>query len=250
MKKPRVLKNEIGHSIIWLGTRYWDMRDVSDFLDCAWRIRGNRKNFFEYPQVEIYRENHKRYLAILRRIIADSKEIMRHNRSRHVFFIIVSDDVVQAPWFKVFLNVFVKQAFKYACWPYLIMCGRGDFVSQHIYDQHTENSFFWPAEAAARELGGFYSYFDSDAPSAGMERLAEMIHRLIGGDLPGEEFPAFSFNEGMQIAWNLNRENFNAFSRRQGSVDKYPIGEDGRPIFAIPVSSLQGLPAPPTMLLE
>jgi hypothetical protein len=98
----------------------------------------------------------------------------------------------------------------------------------------SEMIFSRPKDLSLVQEGkALYSYFNHDARSAGCHRLIELMNRIMGADLPGNEFPDFSMADLQKMAKHVNRENFNSFSRREGSIPKYPIGEDGRPLFPV-----------------
>lgn len=86
-------------------------------------------------------------------------------------------------------------------------------------------------EMRAHELNGVYIPYDHDYRSLGIRRTTEFMNRVMGYDLPGVEFPNYSEVEIRKIAWNINREDFNAFSPREETIPKYSI-VGGKPQFS------------------
>jgi hypothetical protein len=93
-------------------------------------------------------------------------------------------------------------------------------------------SYYTREEIRARKLEGIFVSFSSDSPSTSARRLIEIIKRILGYDLPGEEFPNYAPDEVEKIVWNANREDFNSLWSREGAIPKYPI-VDGRPVFPL-----------------
>ncbi|MCL4420029.1 hypothetical protein M1146_08180, partial [Patescibacteria group bacterium] len=90
---------------------------------------------------------------------------------------------------------------------------------------------FSRAERWSHALNGVFLRFDTDAPTAGSHRLVEFMNRVLGADLPGTDFPDYSIEDIQKIAWNISRESFNWHGAPAGTISKYPIGENGRPVF-------------------
>jgi len=109
---------------------------------------------------------------------------------------------------------------------YKIIFGWG-FTDMDYED--TDDHFSAP-EIRSRQLGGIHLSFNEDYPTVCCGRLVEYMLRVLGHDLPGNEFPNYTPDEVEKIAWNIRRESFNAFSTMQGAIPKYPI-VDGRPKF-------------------
>lgn len=82
----------------------------------------------------------------------------------------------------------------------------------------------------AHELGGVYLPYNHDYPTVSTSRLVEFMDRIIGFDLPGNDFPGYEEEKVQKIAWHINREDFNLGSPRAGAIPKYSI-INGRPVF-------------------
>jgi|SRR3989344_730838 len=89
---------------------------------------------------------------------------------------------------------------------------------------------FSKRETRAHQLDGVFIPYSHDYRSLGIRRTIEFMSRVMGCDLPGEKFPNYTTDEVQKIAWNINREDFNAFSPREGAIPKYPI-INGEPQF-------------------
>lgn len=66
-------------------------------------------------------------------------------------------------------------------------------------------------------------YYKSTYPSPALSRLMEYVRRVMGADLPGSEFPNYTFDELQKIAAHINRENFNFKKPRADAIPKYEI---------------------------
>ena len=90
-------------------------------------------------------------------------------------------------------------------------------------------------ERQALVLDAVYSYFkNSDAEGAACRRVIELMNRIMGADLPGNDFPDYHIRDQARIAWHTNREDFNwgPDNPRKDAIRKYKI-IDGRPDFQI-----------------
>ncbi|MCL5784815.1 MAG: hypothetical protein M1142_05710 [Patescibacteria group bacterium] len=92
-------------------------------------------------------------------------------------------------------------------WPY--------YGSYYEKRDKGEEPRFWPKEEIAQGLGAFFLFYNSDALTAGCMRLVDFMGRILGRDLPGIEFPRYSFEEITKIAWHVNRENYNTLEQNQ-----------------------------------
>lgn len=72
-------------------------------------------------------------------------------------------------------------------------------------------------------------YYRHGYPSAAIDRLIEFMNRVMGVDLPGEDFPNYNFEDLLKIAAHINQENFNFGMPRADAIPKYEIGPNGRP---------------------
>lgn len=114
-------------------------------------------------------------------------------------------------------------------------------LTRNLRDADTDGfCYLYPIvmDGTARRVGlvsedkALFSFYNSDAPSAGCARVAELINRIMGGDLPGEDFPDYPMSSLRRMAAHINWENFNAFSPKEFSLPKYPI-KNGRPYFPV-----------------
>lgn len=224
---------------VWIGGRTYDNSDLSAFESELSRLRIMRTAIHDLASIELRARYGKRYLMLLRQLCANLKNVFLTSKNPLLLVCILPAFVMDLCWYKPLMRVLARSAKKHGHYFCVIACG-GDFEKPAPY---IENAFFDQNERTAFELGAIYSFYNGDAPSAGMGRLVELINRMTGVDLPGDEFPGYSFEEIALIAHNINREDFNAFRRRDGAIDKYPI-ENGRPVFFVPISAVQALPAP------
>ena len=92
-------------------------------------------------------------------------------------------------------------------------------------------------EQKAFKLGAIYSYFKGrEAEGTACSRIVDLMNRLMQCDLAGHEFRDFDLRTQAQIAWHVNREDYNIVingeGQRAGAIRKYPI-TNNFPNFAI-----------------
>lgn len=246
MIKPEIKKHDICHTIVWLGGNKMDGEDFYKFEGGLSRVNACSGHIFHFLGIEDYRQSGKPYLGQLRELCQDLFHLIRHAEARHAIFVIMSPDILEAPWHKVFMRVLTKRALSQGHLVVPIVCG--DFEDNICPSElYNPNYYFWSAELCARRFGALFSFSKGNSP--GLTRLAELINRIMGGDLKSEEFPAYTFEECMLIAWNLNREDFNVHHPKADAIPKYPIGQDGRPVFSISIDIFRSLPAPERVLI-
>lgn len=142
-------------------------------------------------------------------------------------FLVAPADYVTKRWFKLFRQVLEK---KLPGTPIYAIVFGGYFQGDAWRDREVEP--YDGGEVCAHEAGCVKLFYNSDAISNGIHRLVEFMNRVMGCDLPDDEFPNYSFEELKKIAWNISRESFNAMSVREGSIPKYPISrETRRPVY-------------------
>ncbi len=83
-------------------------------------------------------------------------------------------------------------------------------------------------EKRAYKLDAIYSYFKGyEAEGAACNRIVDLMNRIMQCDLAGHEFRDFDLRTQAQIAWHVNREDYNIVIRgegqRAGAIKKYPI---------------------------
>ena len=226
--KIRILKESISVLPIWLGTRFFDNSDYSAFDRALYMYR---RFAFYNPFTFFNAEELKDAWPYMGRMELDIKKSLNGIEEPVVIFFIVTPRVAECVW----LNTFSQNLKKYRCdhqkndiFVYKIIMGGSGFQKDPRY---TTESKYNPYERKSIELGGIYSYLNTDAPSNGCKRLVDLMNRILGMDLLEDEFPNYNMEELQKIAWNINRENFNSGSVRKSSIPKYPI-IDGKPKFA------------------
>lgn len=235
MKKgsgKEVKKEDIVVLPVWLGARLMDYSDLRGFSTAFWSYgKFQSYGITEARDVDWYTMEKKGYMSELKRVIAEmeaiEKNAIQENKKLAIVFMVTSWSA-EARWFLPFMRV-IERKFKNAFVCKIIMTGGFSNISYSKYKG--EKSQFWPEEQKAHELGAVYSYYNSDAPTAGSHRVVELINRIVGADLLSDNFPDYSFEDLTKIAWNISRESFNAFGAREGSIPKYEI-VGGRPAFA------------------
>ena len=88
------------------------------------------------------------------------------------------------------------------------------------------------SEAEALQLGALPCLCNCEqiTYTMGFRRLADLIGRIIGSDIPEETFPNYDRDMLCRISWHINRENFNEGKPRIAAIPKYQFGEDGKPV--------------------
>lgn len=241
ISKRTLLKSQVATISIWLGQRDLVNQDLETFYHVSSMCRFRPYVCFDIPDAGGI-DDPQALKPIIRDLIPNLDRI---NQPLAVFAIMTAA-VAEKPWSSRFCDAI--QAYRWQSRQlddaavYRIIMGGG--FNRGLYGPHGdryhqyyelcdkgEEPLFWPEEEIAQELGAFFLFYNSDAPTAGCMRLVDFMRRILGRDLPGVEFPCYSFEEITKIAWNVNRENYNAFGAKPGSIPKYPIGENGRPIF-------------------
>lgn len=228
-KKEPIFRDEIGIIAFWLGSRMMDNSDLRVFYQ-AHRFYSafNLAAQFDIPDAREIEEDYS-LLQPLGKDLAQGLERITHPL---VAFIITTQRVAEYSWLDRFpknLAEYRRNQGRNPTFIYKIITG-GDgygFSKRGVKDL---TGRFWESELIAHELGGVYLSWNNDFPSIGSRRLVEFMNRLLGVDLPGRVFPDYSLQEMARIAWNVNREDFNTFSLREGAISKYPI-VDGKPQF-------------------
>lgn len=238
--KRTLFKNQIATISVWLGQRDLVNQDLETFYQVSYMSRFQPYACFDIPDAGRIEDPES-----LRPVVEDLTPNLDLIDKPLAVFAIMTAEVAEKPWSSRFCDAILqyrratRQLDDTAV--YRIIMGGGfnrGFYGPHGARYHQyyelcdkgEEPRFWPEEEIAQELDASFLFYNSDAPTAGCMRLVDFMRRILGRDLPGVEFPCYSFEEITKIAWHVNRENYNAL-RKPGTIDKYQIGEDGRPIF-------------------
>ena len=231
--KEGLLKREVEMVTFWLGKRSlaregFTPDDLARFLGKLYGYAEfSHISQFEIPDIEGGTEV---TFFTISEVARDLEGVVRRIKGSLAFFIIATPLVAEYSWV-----VGIPQGFKEFCqqqklppsFVYKIILGGMSFEERGPKDP---NHRFSRNELRAHQLAGVYLPYDSDYPSVSLRRLVEFMNRVMGFDLPGEEFPNYTEEEIQKMAWHINRENFNLFSTRDGAIPKYPI-VNGRPRF-------------------
>lgn len=221
-KKPEVIALPI-----WLGARLRDNSDLDEFLTLMHYGRGfTSYKVQELSDIELREHYGKEIQSGLDDLFKGVESIFKKEEAKIAVFYIVTAGVAESNWFKILREKISALAPQY-CF-YTIVVG-GGFKSWKENDDSPYDSY----ELNAHQLDAVHLPFNSDAPTAGMRRLMEMINRVMGADLPGEKFPDYNQDDLRKLAWHISRESFNSFGKKTGAIAKYNIDENGRPIFNV-----------------
>lgn len=228
LKKPTILKRDIGVLTIWLGSH----SDISNDLDAFELQLEYGRKFGVYPAFvfekarELTGDPYPAMLKMdihLRKVLAKIKEPL-------AIFNIISGDVAERDWILALrpglMEVRRQQRRDGSTFVYNIILGAG-FSKEGEEDT---NGHFSRYAMRAKELGGLYLPYDGDYPTVSTSRLIEFMNRTLGHDLPGKEFPNYTQTDLMKIAWHISKEDFNLHFPREGAIPKYPI-INGKPQF-------------------
>lgn len=224
MENRTLKRNEVGILTVWLGGRLWDASDLHAFrpppADSTMFVG------FQYPFTGT-REDVRKCRAVLNR--AD-----KHIRGMDMaVFVIATWEVIEfalkrrlyqrhKPNRPLMASLLPKSQLVFN---YLIIMDGGKYRSRDEQGPYTEN------EKTAHKVGGVFLSYNTDAPTAGGDRLTEFISRVMGYDLKSNLFPNYDFETLKKMAWHIKRENFNFFSPLKGAIPKYSFDRKGRPIF-------------------
>ncbi len=220
-----ILKHKIGVVTAWFGKKMYDNSDYEAFMmevNCS-PLRSKLYAEFYVPDADEVknREAFKPMSSDL------AKELDRLTCPLAVF-IIATPRAAELHHIDHLPQGILEYRFARNAIPtfaYKIIFGYG--FSNPTYKDYAP---FSEEEIRSRELGGVFVPFNGDYPSVAGRRLTEIMLRILGHDLPGEEFPNYTPDEVEKIAWSARREDFNAFSPKEGAIPKYPI-IDGSPLF-------------------
>lgn len=225
---PEISKREIGVVTMWFGARDLVKDDLNTFkheLYCLKQFAHYAE--FNFPDADKLKGEPYPALA---EVDLDIRRELERTHSPLAIFIVTTAIIAERPWLNILpqgLNALCRQQRRdQTTFVYKIILGAG--FSQKGLQDPAEH--FSRNEMRAHELNGVYIPYTHDYRSLGITRTIEFMNRVLGHDLPGEKFPNYTEGEIRKIAWNINREDFNAVSPREGAISKYSI-VDGKPQF-------------------
>lgn len=210
--------------ILWLGGRLWDHRDLDAFRTESY-YGGLGYTIISCP----YPFSPKEDLSEYREALLSAKTVISgaiEKREAIAVFTILNWDIIK----------FIERK----------KTDKSQFLSHEIIPKDpllfnyriVMDGSFWNKKKCkmtphgkANEFGAIWSYFNGDAQTAGGRRLTDLIARIMGYDLPGEEFPDYNWEDLKKIGQHISRESFNSDEPPSWAIPKYKIGENGRPIF-------------------
>lgn len=222
--KSPILKRTMGVMTAWFGKQMYDDSDYGAFMrESFFALGGVHLATFHIPDADEVKDRDP-----YRPVAADIARELDHIKNPLAVFIIATPKAAELRHIDRLPQGILEYRFNRNADPtfvYKIIFGYG--FSNPTYkdcDPFTEE------EIRSRQFGGVFVPFNGDYPSVAGRRLSEIMGRILGYDLPGDEFPNYTPDEVEKIAWNARRENFNAFSIKEKAIPKYPI-IDGRPLF-------------------
>lgn len=222
--KEPVLKRTMAVLTAWFGKQMYDDSDHEAFMrESSFRLNGVHLATFYIPDADELKDAES-----YRPIADDLARELDGIKSPLAVFIIATPKAAELRHIDRLPQGILEYRFARHAQPsfvYKIIFGYG-----FSNPTHKDCGPFTEEEIRSRQLGGVFVPFNGDYPSVAGRRLTEIIGRILGYDLPGEKFPNYTPDEVEKIAWNARRENFNAFSVKEGAIPKYPI-VDGRPVF-------------------
>ncbi len=221
-------KFDIGAVTMWFGTRDLVNDDLATFnFELNFRY-FHLYSTFTIPEIDEF--DGEAYPAFAQ-VDLDLRKEFEKIRNPLAVFIITTAVTAERPWLvslpKGLHELREQQGRDQTTFIYKIILGAG--FSQEGQQDPAGN--FSKNEMRAAELGVVYIPYTHDYRSLGIRRTIEFMNRVLGHDLPGGMFPNYADEELRKIAWNINREDFNAFSPREDAIPKYPV-VNGRPQFA------------------
>lgn len=225
----RILKADVGVMPIWLGSRLYDNSDLEKFRSELMWARFGQYSAFELPGAYDLKDQDP--YPVLAPVDYDLRRVLTNIDRPLVIFIITTKEVAELPWVIDMTSGLMevrRQANKKNTFVYKAIMGGFNFQKDGPEDP---TGHFSRSATRAHELGGVLLPYHTDYLTPCTRRLVEFMNRVVGTDLPGEEFPNYSDEEIRKIAWHINKESFNSFYKKEGAIPKYPI-ENGRPVFA------------------
>lgn len=221
-------KTQMGALPIWLGRRYYTEADIQSFrrLDNLYGLYPTYLVSFEFLDAD---RVDKPYPALIP-LDKDIRKELGRIIDPLAIFIITSAEVAERPWVQHMstglMDVRKEQGLDQTTFVYSVILGSG-FSQEGKKDP---DGHFSRNAMRAQELGSVYLPYNTDYPTVSTRRLVEFMNRVLGCDLPGNNFPNYSHEDLMKIAWHISKEDFNSVFPREGAIPKYSI-VDGKPKF-------------------
>jgi hypothetical protein len=239
-----ILKDSVKPVVIWMGSRYPGCKHYSTLPDDLWDLHMNLgwfdrrfKIFADLSRVKAGQLESQEPDAVENffSLTEEIEETLTTIPNPMAVFTISTPMLAESPWVDKFLSELVKYRQRATgtndIITYKIILGGLGFRQEGPKDPQ---GYFTKTEMRAIELGGFYLHFSHDAPTACLQRLIEFMERILGDDLPGSDYPAYSPEEIAQIAYHIEQEDFNRDYPRLGAIPKYPIdSRTDRPTFSL-----------------
>lgn len=226
--KEALLRDQVDVITICLGERRLDEDFANIHQKLALRKFGLYAEF-EIPHAEKIQEGYPAFDVVQRDI---QNELLTIGKRPLAVMIVVSSDVAERPWFPYMdpgIRDLRRQLGAEDTFVYSIILGSSRAF--YLKGQKDPNGRFSKSSMRAAELNAIYLPYNYDSPSVSIRRLIEFMNRIMGCDLPGREFPDYSFDDLRKMAWHISKEDFNAWSPREDAIPKYPI-VNGKPQFA------------------
>ena len=214
----QILNEDIAVLPILIGNRLLDRRDFEAFFEFFRPKKGYHPLCHDYlgEGFDNFKEIIDRSQNLVEKIISSQEGPLA------VFLILTRTAAEEVE----LVNWFVEQVSQKR---------KNVFIYPLVWDISMNEHFFYGGENNFHlyEKGRVaYIYFHPDAQTAGGRRVTEFIKRIMGYDLVGQFFPDYPREIIQKIAKQINRENFNTWSRRRDSIPKYPI-RGGKPYFPV-----------------
>ncbi|MCK5211992.1 hypothetical protein KAJ89_04785 [Candidatus Parcubacteria bacterium] len=213
----KILNEEISALPILIGSRLLDCRDIEAFSD-SYRIRGYQTHYCEFWDKK-YNHFNKTVDDVQEHVEIIAK---KDNDPLAVFLILTWNASKEAKRLIQFIDQVSQMRKNIFVYPIIWGSGSSEIIFLYGYN----NQYLYQTNRAA------YLYFNSDAQTAGAERLNKFITRVLGHDLPDKFFPNYSMDIIQSIAAHINQESFNVWGIKSGAIPKYPIRE-GKPYFPV-----------------
>lgn len=232
LTERKVLKDKLAVISFWFGRRLYDYSDLSAYNSALGMYRAfPLKAQFDVPQIEDIEEegNHSLLTLVGKNLVRE----LEASRDPLVAFVILPGTLIEDPRLDRFpqnLQEYRKKQGRSDTFIYKLIVGGETYDNLPEGVQGNISERFWKHELQALEHGGIYLCYETDYYTRSSKRILELMNRLVGADLPGEEFPNYSLADAARIAWHVNREDFTLLHSEPDALPKYPI-VDGRPRF-------------------